>query len=319
MTKYIAKYIEHLRGFWGLLFELGRQLAADDIAQHAAALTYYVLFSLAPLLVLATALVAYFFGTEATHEELAAQLEILLSPAAAQTVQEIVKNASAPNSSLLATLISVAVMAFAATRGFIQLQHSLNTIWGLQTEIRHLRYFLWDIVRKRLLSFAMVLLVALLLLVSLTLSTTIRALSSFAEGWAALPFSTPFWGMALVNNLISYLLTVLLLAVAYRLLPDATARWRDVGVGAAVAAALLMLIKYCISLYLGTLGISSTYGAAGSLVVLLLFIYYSAMILLLGAECTRVYARWRGSSIIPAPYTVQANPNGASQADRSTE
>ena len=273
---------------WPLLKQTVSEWVDDNVPALAAALAYYTLFSIAPLLIIAIAVAGLVFGQEAAHGAIQAQLRGLIGEPGATVVQDMVASASKPESGVLATLVGLAVLAFAATGVFVQLQDALNAIWKAP---RRQMSGLLSFLRQRLLSFAMVLGIGFLLLVSLVVSAGLAAAGTFLVGLL------PAWEALLqaVNVGISFAVITLLFAMIYKVLPDTRVAWSDVWIGAAVTSLLFGLGKLGIGLYLGKSSVASAYGAAGSFAVLLLWVYYSSQLLFLGAEFTQVYARWHGS------------------------
>ncbi|MEM8805596.1 MAG: YihY/virulence factor BrkB family protein [Cyanobacteria bacterium P01_G01_bin.38] len=263
----------------------------DDASRLAAALAYYTTFSIAPVLVIVIAIAGAFFEQEAVQGELVGQLQGLVGRQGAEVIQSVITNTqtSAANG-FWATVMSMALLIFGASGVFSQLQASLNQIWNVKPSGQGIAY----VVRTRLLSFAMVVVIGFLLMVSLGLSAGLAALGHFlsgeAQAWA------PLWQLG--NSILSFAVITLLFALIYKVLPDVTVAWRDVWVGAAMTALLFTLGKLLIGLYLGNSSVGSAYGAAGSLAVILIWIYYSAQILFLGAEFTQVYANRYGSKIV---------------------
>jgi membrane protein len=253
-----------------------------------AALAFYTLFSLTPILVLAIAVAGYFFGAEAAQGEIVAQVQGLVGPNGAQAIQALLAAARDPASGRVATVVASVLLLLGATSVFVELKGSLDELWGLDKPHRSAFSVL---LRTRLLSFGLVLVLAFLLLVSLVVSAALAMLGHYADG---------VWGssavvLATTSSLISFGVIACLFAVIYKTLPDAPLSWRDVWIGAAFTAGLFSLGKYVIGLYLGNSGVASSFGAAGSLIALLLWVYYSALIFFLGAEFTRQYALGFGS------------------------
>ena len=257
-------------------------------ASKGAALAFYTLFSMTPILVLAIAVAGYFFGAEAAQGEIVAQVQGLVGPNGAQVIQALLAAARNPVSGLVATIVASVLLLLGATSVFAELKGSLDELWGIQK----VRYSgLIALVRTRLLSFGLVLVLAFLLLISLVISAVLAVLESYAGGiW-----SGSVGVLATLSSLISVVVIACLFAVIYKMLPDAPLSWSDVWTGAVFTAVLFSLGKYAIGLYLGNSGVTSSFGAAGSLIALLLWIYYSAQIFFLGAEFTRQYALWFGS------------------------
>ncbi|MBD1846168.1 YihY/virulence factor BrkB family protein [Cyanobacteria bacterium FACHB-63] len=270
----------------------------DNVPLLAAALAYYTMFSLAPLLIIAIAIVGAVYGEEAAQGEIVRQIQGLVGRQGAEFIQSMIQNASRPGSGGgIATLIGIGVLIFGASGVFGQLQTALNTIWEVKPKPgRAVKSF----VQARFLSFAMVLVIGFLLLVSLILSALFSGVSAYFGG--LLPEALHV-GQVL-NFVITFALTTLLFAAIYKFLPDVKVPWKNLWVGSAVTALLFNIGKFLIGLYLGNSSIGSTYGAAGSLVVVLLWVFYSAQILLLGAEFTQVYSKYRGRPIEPSSHAV---------------
>ncbi len=277
-----------------LVKETFSEWSKDKASRLAAALSYYTIFSVAPLLIIAIAVAGLVFGRKAATDQLVGEIRDLVGNDGAQVIQSILQNASKTTSGILATLIGLATLLVGASGAFGQLQDSLNTIWEVRPKAgRGVR----GVLRDRFLSFSMVLFIGFLLMVTLLLSAFLSGIGKYLAD--LLPMSSLV--LQAINFAISLGVTSFLFALIFKVLPDAYIRWRDVWVGAAVTALLFSLGRFLIGLYLGRSSISSAYGAAGSLVVLLLWIYYSAQILFLGAEFTQVYARKFGQEITPKP------------------
>jgi membrane protein len=260
----------------------------DKASTQAASLAYFTIFSIAPVLIIAVAVAGLVFGEEAARGEIQTQIQGLVGEAGAKVIESMMVSASKPSASLLASIVGLLALIFGATGVFAQLQDSLNIIWKVKPpKLNGVVSFL----RVRFLSFSMVLGIGFLLLVSLVLSAGLAAagayLGSRLPGWEVV------WQA--LNLVISFGVITVLFAMIYKILPDVKVAWRDVWLGAAVTALLFALGKLGIGLYLGKGSVASSYGAAGSLAILLLWVYYSAMILFLGAEFTQVYARTHGS------------------------
>lgn len=302
-----------LKDLGSLLQTTARQWQQDGASQLAASLSYYMVFSLAPLLVVVIALAGFVFGREAAQGQIVEEIDGMVGRQAAQTVQTMIASVNDTGKGIVATVIGLATLLLGATGVFGQLQSALNHVWGIRDE----RSGVKGIVLHRFLSFTMVLGVAFLLLVSLALSAGISALGHLAAG--LLPEVHLLLHVA--NVVVSLGIITLLFGAMFKILPDAEIAWGDVWIGAAVTALLFTIGKLLIGLYLGRSGVASAYGAAGSLVVILLWVYYSAQILLFGAEFTEVYANRFGSRIRPAEHAVlvdtsRAAAKGASVAER---
>ena len=278
------------------LRRLGRVLSKainawiDDHAQSmGAALSYYTIFSLAPLLLIAISVAGLVFGRDAAQGAVVDQLQGLIGQGGAQAVQDLLKNVSKPSEGIVATVTGVVVLVIGATSVFAELQDDLNRIWQVPTRQKVSSWWAW--ILTRLLSIGMIFAMGFLLLVSLAASAAFDAFASWSTsaiaGWEPLAHG--------VNFAMSFLLTTALFAMIYRFMPQATIEWRDVGIGALVTAFLFSIGKYLIGLYIGKSALASGFGAAGSLAVLLAWVYYSAQIFLFGAEFTWAYAHAFGS------------------------
>lgn len=257
-------------------------------SSKGAALAFYTLFSMTPILVVVIAVAGYFFGAEAAQGEIVTQMQGLVGPNGAQAIQALLAAAQDPASGLVAILVASALLLLGTTTVFVELKGSLDELWGVKNPGKSAFSML---LRTRLLSFGMVLVLAFLLLVSLVISATLAMLERHAG--EVLGSSAAI--LATISSLISFGVIACMFAVIYKTLPDAPLTWRDVWIGAAFTAGLFGLGKYAIGWYLGNSGVASSFGAAGSLIALLLWVYYSAQIFFLGAEFTRHYALWFGS------------------------
>ena len=257
-------------------------------SSKGAALAFYTLFSMTPILVVAIAVAGYVFGAEAAQGEIVNQMQGLVGPNGAQAIQALLAAAQDPASGLVAILVASALLLLGATSVFAELKGSLDELWGINKPGQSAFSVL---LRTRLLSFGLVLVLAFLLLVSLVVSSVLAMLERHTGG--VLGSSAVL--LATASSLISFGVIACMFAVIYKTLPDAPLSWSDVWIGAAFTAGLFSLGKYAIGLYLGNSGVASSFGAAGSLIALLLWVYYSAQIFFLGAEFTRHYALWFGS------------------------
>lgn len=290
----------------GLFKQTFQEWQEDKASRLAAALAYYTVFSLAPLLVIAIAIVGLVFGQDAAQGEIVNQLKHLLGLQGAEAVQEMIKNShQESDKGTIATIISIGLLLFGASGLFGQLQDSLNTIWEVAPNPNR---GVMGFIRDRFLSFSMVLGIGFLLLVSLILSAVLAAVGSyFGHLFPGLPF------LQFLNFALSFSIITVLFALIYRILPDAKIAWGDVWIGAAMTSLLFSIGKWLIGLYLGNGSVGSTYGAAGSFVVLLLWVNYSAQILFFGAEFTQVYANKYGSRIVPAKNAVPLTEEARAQ------
>jgi len=281
---------EKLRDIGGIFVKSVTAWVDHSASSMGAALAFYTLFSVAPILIIALSLAGYFFGAHTAETELLAQLRDLTGNAGADALQSVLASAQYSDKKGMAAVVGVVTLIIGATSVFGELQHSLDVVWS---STRQSDSGWWEMVRQRLLSFGMVLGVGFLLLVSLIASAVLAGIGSWMqERLPGLAITLP-----ILDVILSFAMTVLLFAMIYKYVPRETITWRDVWVGAAVTAFLFTAGKSLIGLYLGRSSFSGAYGAAGSLVVLLMWVYYSAQIFLLGAEFTRAFAYSRGSHV----------------------
>jgi membrane protein len=278
----------------------------DNAPRLGASLAYYTLFAIAPVLLVAIAIAGFVFGEQAVRGEIVGQLAELVGPQGAVAVQTLLEGASQHRSGVLATTIGGVTFVLAATGAFLELQTALNTIWRVTANPGlNFRAYVMDRVR----SFGLVIAIGFLLVVSLAVSAALAALGSWlGRRGPALP-----WLWNSVDVLVSLAGISALFAILYRYLPDVRLRWRDVAVGAFVTALLFTVGKFAIGFYLGHSSMASSYGAAGSVLVLLLWVYYSTQIVLLGAEFTRIYTRREGRRPRPESF-AERDPGAPSRA-----
>jgi membrane protein len=279
---------------WVMLGQMFQAWLDDYVLSMGAALAYYTMFSLAPLLLIVIAIAGLAFGQDAARGEIEGQLRTLMGESGATAVQELLKNAQKPAQGVAATLLGIAMLLVGATSVFGELQDALDRIWKVPTRVRIGGWI--ALVRSRMLSFGMLLALGFLLVVSLMVSA---ALTAAGKWWG--PAFGGWVGLATVANaLSSFSVVAVLFAFIYKIMPRAKIQWSDVWVGALATALLFTLGKSLIGLYIGRSGLVSGIGAAGSLVVVLLWVYYSAQIFLIGAEFTWAYANTFGSRSTPA-------------------
>jgi membrane protein len=263
----------------------------DKAPRLAAALAYYTAFSIAPLLVIVIAVVGLAFGQEAARGQIVQQIQNEVGRDTAEVIQTMIESANNEAAGIVATVVGIVTIIFGAAGFFGQLQDALNTVWEVTPKPNR---SIQDIIRERFLSFTMVLGIGFLLLVSLVINAVLSSLHNFVAGLLPqLQFFTH-----LLNLVVSFAVVTILFAMIYKVLPDVELAWKDVTIGAVITALLFTIGKFLLSWYLGNSGVASSYGVAGSFVVLLLWVYYSAQILLFGAEFTQVYARRYGSLFI---------------------
>jgi membrane protein len=272
----------------------------DKAPQLGAALAYYTVFSLAPLTLILLAIIGVIFRDDpaGAWQKLTQQMSYFLDKSAVQVMQNIAQKAAEPGKSTLATIIGIALALFGASGVFGQLQDALNTIWGVKAKPS---LGIWVFLRTRFLSFAMVAGVCFLMLVSLAIEALLKGFSHYIQ--AVLPGGLTIAVSAYL--IFDFAVVTTLFALIFKILPDVKTRWKDVWIGAAMTAVFFSIGKWVLGLYLGSGTAASAYGAASSLITLLLWVYYSSQILLFGAEFTQVYACEFGSRIKPDRYAVQ--------------
>ena len=277
------------RAWWQLIKKAASAWVADYAPSMGAALSYYSVFSLAPLLLIVISVAGLVFGEDAVRGEVFGQLQGLLGTDASKAIEGLLASVSKPEEGIVASIIGVALLLIGATTVFGELQDALDRIW--RAPARDRSGGLWGLVRARLLSFGMILGIAFLLMVSLVFSAGVAAFGKWSSGvfgsWEVLA--------QVVNVVVGFLLTTGVFAMIYKVMPRVSVRWQDVWIGAAVTSLLFTVGRFLIGLYIGKSGIASGFGAAGSLIVVFVWVYYSAQIFLIGAEFTWVYANTFGS------------------------
>lgn len=292
-----------LKNFWILTKAAGSSWVDDYAQSMGAALAYYTAFSIAPLLLIVISIAGLIFGVEAARGEIVGQLQGLMGHQGAAAVQALLESVSKPAESITATVVGVVLLLIGATSVFGELQDALDRIW--RAPKRH-KGGLWNLLRARMLSFGMITGIGFLLMVSLVISAALAALGKwwgplFAD-WAIL--------VNVTNFLVSFALTTTVFAMIYKTMPRVKVDWADVWIGAVVTALLFTIGKFLIGLYIGKSGVTSGFGAAGSLVVLLVWVYYSAQVFLMGAEFTWAYSLTFGSrKEQPVPAAAPAIPS----------
>lgn len=282
-----------LKDAWTALREAATGWVDDNATRLSAALAFYTILSIAPLFVIAIAIAGMAFGEEAATGALTDQLRGLLGDAGAEVAKTTVEKADKPKAGTIATIIGIVTLLFGAAGVFGELQGALNTIWNVKLKPG---VGIWAKVKQRFLSFGMVLVIGFLLLVSLVMTTALTAFGGYLEGQAP---GVPTL-MRLANFVLSFAVVAALFALIFKYLPDAQVAWKDVWFGALVTAALFTVGKYLIGLYLGTAGVGTPFGAAGSMVAFVVWVYYSGLIVFFGAELTQVAAKRAGREIKPA-------------------
>jgi membrane protein len=286
------------KGVWEILKQSFNGFVDDKVTKLSGSLAYYTVFSMGPLLIVIIFLCSFFFGREAVEGTIYAQIEGFVGKDTALQMQQIIKNASLEGKNTGAAVIGFVMLLVGATTVFAEIQDSINSIWGIKPKPLK---GIWLMVKNRLMSFSLIISLGFLLLVSLAVTTVVEGLNH------RLRAAFPDMAVAIfyvLNLLITLMVITILFGLIFKVLPDARIRWKDVLAGSIVTAVLFMLGKFAISFYISKSDVGSTYGTAGSLVVLLLWVYYSSIILYFGAEFTKAYAIKYGAPIRPNPYAV---------------
>lgn len=284
--------MDQLKAFFELIKETFTEWSQDRVPLLAAALAYYTAFALAPLIIIVVAIMGIVFNEREVQTQVIEQIEAMVGPGAAGALESLVENMADSDQGLLPSLLGFGALLIGALGIFNNLQTTLNIIWDVDHVKRDggVRRF----VKDKLLSFGMILIIGLLLLISLVLSTVL----SFMHGYLLDTLAGFTLLLRLINELVAFVVTTLLFMAIYKVLPHAEVQWRDVWIGATVTALLFTLGRIGLSMYLSNSAPASAYGAAGSFVLILLWVYYSAQIILFGAEFTQVFARKYGSRIV---------------------
>jgi membrane protein len=297
MQQHIMK--KHAVGFFKFNRQVISEFIADNVLKYSASLAYYTILSLAPLLIIILTITGKLFGEEAIRGELYGEIKDLVGADAALQVQTAVQNVHLTTDNFFATAIGVIVLVVGATGIFGEIQDSLNKIWGLR--LSQAKKVWWKLLIDRLISFSLIISLGFVLVVSLLLNALVAALSMEISSW----FSSSGKNLLLVlDNILSLAITTVLFGAIFKILPDAKIKWKDVLVGSLITSSLFMLGKYGIGFYLGKSNLTNIYGAAGSVIILMVWVYYSAAILYLGAVFTKVYATNYGGKIYPNDYSV---------------
>lgn len=276
---------------WGLLKDTYTEWSNDNAPVLGAALAFYTIFSLAPIIIIVVAIVGFILGKESVQIYILSQLTEFVGKDNAVNIMHIIQNSYELGSGIKATIIALILILVGSTTVFVMLKNALNTMWGVKSSYGGVL----NVIKGRMISFFIVIFAGTILFASMMLSSFVSALNIFLDSYIKIPFIV----IALTDSFLSIFLLTFLFAVLYKILPDVQISWGDVWMGGAITAILFALGKYLLGLYLARSTISSAYGAAGSLVVILVWVYYSAQIIFFGAEFTQVFARKYGSEIIP--------------------
>lgn len=285
-------------GFFKFLKQVFVEFIGDNILKYSASLAYYTVLSIAPLLVILLTITGFFFGKEAINGQLYGEINKLVGSDAALQIQTSIQNIHFNKDNIFATTIGIIVLTIGATGIFGEIQDSLNRIWGLKLRARKIW---WKVLIDRLISFSLILSLGFVLIVSLVLNAIAAAISQRII--ALLPGMGSIF-LLVIDTVVSLLITTVLFGSIFKVLPDAKIKWRDVTIGAFITSCLFLLGKYGIGYYLGQSKLGTIYGAAGSIMIMMIWVYYSSAILYLGAVFTKVYATNFGGKIYPSEYSV---------------
>ncbi|MEO6219334.1 MAG: YihY/virulence factor BrkB family protein [Ginsengibacter sp.] len=273
-----------------------KEFSSDDILKYSASLAYYTVFSIAPLLVIVSTLSAIFFGKEAVQGQVYEQLDGLLGSVAAVQIQDTIKNIHLTGNNFFATIASIVILLIGATTIFGEVQDSLNKIWGLRVKTKKTW---WKLILTRLLSFSLILCIGFTMIVSLVLNALVSAFGKFLGRYIH-NFSVYF--IEITEAILSFAIASFLFSLMFKVLPDAKIKWKDVLFGGLITAIFFTLGKLAIGFYLGKSSLTTLYGAAGSIIIIMVWVYYSSIILYLGAEFTKVHSKLYGGKIQPNEY-----------------
>lgn len=287
-----------LKSVFGYLKQVYKEFVFDDILKYSASLAYYTVFSIAPVLIIIISIFGAIFGKDAIQGDIYLQIKALVGREAAIQIQDIIKNIHLTGNNIFATVISILILLIGATGIFGEVQDSLNKIWGLRLKKRPTW---WKLIIDRLLSFSLIISIGFVMMVTLLLNAMISAFGKFLARYFT-DFSVIL--MEITDSVLSFLITTFLFSLMFKMLPDAKIRWRDVLVGGLITSVFFTMGKLAIGYYLGSSNITTVYGAAGSVMIIMVWVYYSSITLYLGAEFTKVYAKLYGGKIYPNDYAI---------------
>ncbi len=300
-------------GIWTVLKNSFRGFAADKVPKLSGSLSYYMIFSMGPLLLIIISVCGIFFKREAIEGGIYHQLEDFTGPDTAIQLQQIIKNASLSGKTAVATVVGIVTLLIGATSVFAEMQDSINSIWGVKAKPKKN----WvKFLKDRVMSFSVIISLSFLLLVSLGISALIESFAGYLKERFPDVTVVVFY---VINQIITIGITSFIFGIVFRVLPDAEIRWKDVVAGAIVTTVLFLLGKFAISFYISKASVGSTYGPAGSLIILVVWIYYSSMILYFGAEFTKFYALQYGAPIHPSRYAVTVEQVETEKGTRSIQ
>jgi membrane protein len=287
-----------IKSVYTYLKQVFTEFAEDDILKYSASLAYYTVFSIAPVLIVIISICGKLFGKDAIQGQIYRHIKGLVGNDAAVQIQETIKNIHLTGQSIFATIISVIVLLIGATGIFGEVQDSLNKIWGLRVKTKKTW---WKLILDRLLSFSLIISIGFVMMVSLLLNAIVSAFGKFLARYFS-DFSVIV--VQITDSVLTFVITTFLFSLMFKVLPDAKIKWKDVLVGGVITSVFFTFGKLGIGYYLGSSSIATIYGAAGSIMIIMVWVYYSSIILYLGAEFTKVYAKLYGGKIYPNVYAV---------------
>ncbi len=284
-------------GLYTYLKQVFTEFVEDDILKYSASLAYYTVFSIAPVLIVIISVCGALFGKQAIQRQLYGHINELIGSEAAIQVQDTIKNIHLTGNNIFATIVGIIVLLIGATGIFGEVQDSLNRIWGLRIKTKKTW---WKLIINRVLSFSLIISIGFVMMVSLLLNALISAFGNFLARYFS-EFSVIF--LQLTDSVLTFVITTFLFSLMFKVLPDAKIKWKDVLIGGLITSVFFTLGKLAIGYYLGSSNIASVYGAAGSIMIIMVWVYYNSIILYLGAEFTKVYAKLYGGKIFPNEYS----------------
>lgn len=287
-----------IKGVYYYVKQVFTEFIEDDILKYSASLAYYTVFSLAPVLIVIISICGALFGREAIQGHIYGQIKGLVGGEAAIQIQDTIKNIHLTGNNIFATIISIIILLIGATGIFGEVQDSLNKIWGLRIKTKKTW---WKLILNRLLSFSLIISIGFIMMVSLLLNALVSAFGNFLARYFS---ELSIIMVQITDSVLTFVITTFLFSMMFKVLPDAKIKWKDVFVGGLITSVFFTLGKLAISYYLGSSNIASVYGAAGSIMIIMVWVYYSSIILYLGAEFTKVYAKLYGGKIFPNEYAV---------------
>jgi membrane protein len=295
-TLILMRVSKKISSFRLVLKNLSKEFSTDYTLKYSASLAYYTVFSIAPLMVVITTLFGYLFGKEAMQGQIYGQLKHFIGSKSAIQIQDVIKNIHLNKNSFFATVLSAIILIIAATSIFGEIQDSINKIWGLR--IKSNRFWL-QLIFRRLLSFLLILILGAIMILSLLLNTLITSLGTLISRYIA---NYSLYVIQITEALFSLIVLTFLFTILFKVLPDAKIPWKNVLIGGLITAVLFSIGKLAISFYIAKSNLTSLYGAAGSFIIFMTWVYYSSIILYLGAEFTKVFAKLYGKQILPNDY-----------------